>query len=98
VALGAGGESRGEPLFAWTHGMASSGSIAVNSFFFISGFLVTASWAALEIPAGLLCEKGLENLSGVYCCNGVLSRVDLVMLPGIPGRCGAPLELDMGYC
>src|SRR5215472_14362624 len=44
VALGHGGDTRFEPLNIWTRHQASSGAVAVNSFFFISGFLITASW------------------------------------------------------
>jgi peptidoglycan/LPS O-acetylase OafA/YrhL len=44
LSLGGDGESKGEPLFALTHGQLTCGSFAVDLFFFISGLLITASW------------------------------------------------------
>src|SRR5947207_2346913 len=38
------GQSGSEPLTRWTRGQQTFGSLSVDLFFFISGFLVTASW------------------------------------------------------
>lgn len=80
VALGRGHEIHGEPLLVWTHGLTSFGSLAVNSFFFISGFLITASWLrsksmldyfakrVLRIYPAFIVAMGFSAASIWLCC------------------------------
>lgn len=64
VALGFGGDTRYEPLNIWTHHQASSGAVAVNSFFFISGFLITASWLRSRSVLDYLSKRVLRIYPG----------------------------------
>jgi peptidoglycan/LPS O-acetylase OafA/YrhL len=92
VALGAGGESRGEPLFAWTHGMASSGSIAVNSFFFISGFLVTASWLRSKSLLDYFAKRVLRIYPAFIVAMGFSAALIWLCCPGFRGAVVHPLN------
>ncbi len=60
VALGYGGDTRCEPLNVFTHHQSSSGSVAICSFFFISGFLITASWLRAKSVANYFMKRVLR--------------------------------------
>jgi peptidoglycan/LPS O-acetylase OafA/YrhL len=48
--LGINGLNNFEPLFRWTTGRSTFGSVAVDVFFIISGYLVTMSWQRSRSP------------------------------------------------
>lgn len=64
TALGPGGDTREEPIFNWTHRQESSGAVAVNLFFLISGFLVTASWLRSKSVQDYLMKRVLRIYPG----------------------------------
>lgn len=81
LALGNGpaGEDP-DPFNRWTHLQVSFGTMAVNCFFFISGFLVTASWLhskslpdyffkrVLRIYPGFIVAMGFSAALVWACC------------------------------
>ncbi len=74
VALGSGGDTRAEPLYAWTHQQESSGAMAVDLFFFISGLLITASWLRSRSMQDYLMKRVLRIYPG-YMIAMVFSAV-----------------------
>ncbi len=60
VALDPGGDTRCEPLNVFTHHQSSSGAVAISSFFFISGFLITASWLRAKSAANYFMKRVLR--------------------------------------
>ena len=63
LSLGAGGEAKGDPLYALTQ-MESCGGVAVNLFFFISGMLITASWLNSKSMQHYLMKRVLRIYPG----------------------------------
>lgn len=70
VSLGLGGESKGEPLYTWTHQQESFGSVAVNLFFLISGMLITASWLRSASMQDFLMKRVLRIYPGFIVAVG----------------------------
>ena len=81
VALGPGGDSREEPLFTWTHQQESSGAVAVDSFFFISGLLVTASWLRSKSMQDYLLKRILRIYPGFIVAMGFTAALIWAICP-----------------
>jgi peptidoglycan/LPS O-acetylase OafA/YrhL len=62
-ALLAGGD-HSEPLFVWTDGQITWGGLAVDVFFIISGYLITASWTRSATPRAFFRNRGLRIYPG----------------------------------
>ncbi len=67
--LGEGSEDR-EPLLRLTQ-QISLGSLAVNGFFIISGFLIAASWDRRKSVSGFLQKRILRIYPGFIIANGI---------------------------
>ena len=83
VSLGSGGESKGEPLFTWTHQQESLGFTAVNLFFCVSGMLIS-KLAGVEVHARLPYEAGSSYLSWFHCSSGLFGSDKLEFCPISP--------------
>lgn len=70
VAQGPGGDTRGEPLNTWTHQQESTGAMAVDLFFLISGLLVTASWLRSRSMQDYLMKRVLRIYPGFMVAMG----------------------------
>ncbi|MGA2684543.1 MAG: acyltransferase [Verrucomicrobiota bacterium] len=70
VALGPGGDTREEPLSTWTHRQESSGGVAVDLFFLISGLLVTASWLRSRSMQDYFMKRVLRIYPGFIVAMG----------------------------
>lgn len=81
VALGYGGDVREEPLNIWTHRQASSGAVAVDSFFFISGLLITASWLRSKSGPGYFMKRVLRIYPGFIVAMGFSAALIWVFCP-----------------
>lgn len=60
LALG----KEGDPLFVWSRRQTSFGGLAVDLFFFISGFLITASWLNCKSMNDYLRRRVLRIVPG----------------------------------
>jgi peptidoglycan/LPS O-acetylase OafA/YrhL len=81
VALGPGGDTRAEPLSTWTHHQESSGGAAVNLFFLISGFLVTASWLRSKSMQDYLMKRVLRIYPGFIVAMGFSAALIWAICP-----------------
>ena len=72
LALGYG-DGGNEPLKIWTHRQESFGTVAVDMFFFISGFLVTASWLRSKSMQDYLMKRVLRIYPGFIVAMGFTS-------------------------
>jgi peptidoglycan/LPS O-acetylase OafA/YrhL len=81
VALGPGGDSRYEPLNIWTCRQASSGSLAVFAFFFISGFLITASWLRSKSIPDYFMKRVLRIYPGFIVAIGFTAALIWAFCP-----------------
>ncbi len=81
VALGPGGDTREEPLYTWTHQQESSGAVAVDLFFLISGLLVTASWLRSKSMQDYLMKRVLRIYPGFIVAMGFSAALIWVICP-----------------
>jgi peptidoglycan/LPS O-acetylase OafA/YrhL len=81
VALGPGGDTREEPLYAWTHQQESSGAVAVDLFFLISGLLVTASWLRSKSMQDYLMKRILRIYPGFIVAMGFSAALVWAICP-----------------
>src|SRR4051812_18089304 len=58
---------RREFTYKWTGGQETLGSIAVDLFFLISGFLITASWLRSKSAQEYLVRRVLRIYPGFIC-------------------------------
>ena len=78
----ADGHERNEPLKFFTNGQLSSGSLGVNCFFAISGYLITHSWLRSKSIADFLLKRVLRIypgfivavLIGIFCVAPIASE------------------------
>ena len=68
----------GDPLFILTRGQTTSGGLAVNLFFFISGLLVTMSWLKCDSMNEYLRHRVLRIVPGYLCALGFSFIVALI--------------------
>jgi peptidoglycan/LPS O-acetylase OafA/YrhL len=70
------GSERREPLYAWSGGQATLGTVAVTCFFVISGFLITRSFERARSPWAYLEARALRIMPAlaviVFACTFVL--------------------------
>ena len=57
-----------EPLMRWTHGALSAGTLAVQCFFVLSGWLVASSWLRLQSGPAFLWHRILRLGPGFWVC------------------------------
>ena len=81
VSLGPGGDTRCEPLNLGTRHQASSGSVAVNLFFFISGFLITASWLRSKSMPDYFMKRVLRIYPGFIVAMGFTAALIWAFCP-----------------
>ena len=79
-ALGLGSE-RDEPFVRWTHGQVSGGAIAVNAFFVMSGFLITAS-AERSRGIGSFLKKRFRRIYPAFIAAALLTALVVMPLSG----------------
>ena len=72
LALGYG-DGGNEPLKFWTHRQEAFGTVAVDMFFLISGFLVTASWLRSKSMQDYLMKRVLRIYPGFIVAMGLTS-------------------------
>jgi peptidoglycan/LPS O-acetylase OafA/YrhL len=80
LALGYG-DGGNEPLKAWTRQQESFGTVAVDMFFFISGFLVTASWLRSKSMQDYLTKRVLRIYPGFIVAMSFTSVLVLIVCP-----------------
>jgi peptidoglycan/LPS O-acetylase OafA/YrhL len=81
LTLGWGGETKGEPLAALTHQQESFGYVAVNLFFLISGFLITASWLRSKSMQDYLMKRILRIYPGFIVAVGFSAAMVWIFCP-----------------
>jgi len=90
-----------EPLVRLTHGALSAGTVAVQSFFVLSGWLVASSWLRLNSLPVFLWHRVLRLGPGFVVCLVVTAAVlGPLIHTTTPGERGRYLSLDpsaMGY-
>ena len=92
VAFGPGGDTRAEPLNIWTHRQASSGAVAVNSFFFISGLLITASWLRSKSVPDYFMKRVLRIYPGFIVATGFSAALIWTFCPAFRAAVVHPLD------
>lgn len=78
--LGTGSETA-EPLNRWTHGQMTFGAIAVDLFFIMSGYLITAS-AVRSRGLGDFLVKRVRRIYPAFAMNSLLTLLVVVPLAG----------------
>ena len=76
------GKIEAEPIGRWTHGQDSGGSVAVNSFFVMSGFLIAASAQRSRGVVAFL-KKRVQRIYPAFVVSALLM---LMLLPLSGGR------------
>ena len=73
-------ENKGEIIYTLTNGQLDGGSLAVNMFFVISGFLITISWFNNPNVLSYIIKRLLRIIPGL---NGVIIFVVFIISPSI---------------
>jgi len=86
-----------EPLMRWTNGALNAGTVAVQCFFVLSGWLVASSWLRLQSLPVFLWHRLLRLGPGFWVCLIVTAAVvgPLIHRTSAPPR-GPYLALDPG--
>ena len=84
------GNDETEPLYRWTRGQLTGGGLAVDSFFIISGYLITQSWVRSRGLGDFLLKRVLR----VY--PAFIVAVALGVLVVAPLSSGLSLSIDAG--
>jgi len=92
VALGPGGDTRAEPLNLWTCRQASSGAIALNSFFFVSGFLIAGSWLRSRGAVDYLRKRILRIYPGFISALGLTAAMIWALCPEFRATVVHPMD------
>jgi peptidoglycan/LPS O-acetylase OafA/YrhL len=93
LCFGLGGEAMGEPMSRLTRHQVSSGSVAVNLFFFISGLLITASWLRSVDMADFLMKRILRIYPAFVVAIGFSVVVSLGFCPEFRNGVGYGVSL-----
>ena len=93
LALGNGpaGEDP-DPFNRWTHLQVSFGTMAVNCFFFISGFLITASWLHSKSLPDYFLKRVLRIYPGFIAAMGFSAVVVWAFCPEFRAAMTHPAE------
>jgi peptidoglycan/LPS O-acetylase OafA/YrhL len=92
LSWGMGGEFKGEPLIILTRQQASSGTLAVNLFFLISGMLITASWLHSKSMQDFLMKRVLRIYPGFIVAVGFSGLLALILCPEFRSALGHGLS------
>jgi len=93
LALGNGpaGEDP-DPFNRWTHLQVSFGTMAVNCFFFISGFLITASWLHSKSLPDYFLKRVLRIYPGFIAAMGFSAALIWAVCPEFRTATGRPAD------
>ncbi len=93
LALGNGpaGEDP-DPLNRWTHLQVSFGTMAVNCFFFISGFLITASWLRSKSVLDYCLKRVLRIYPGFIVAMGFSAALVWAFCPEFRAAVARPAD------
>jgi peptidoglycan/LPS O-acetylase OafA/YrhL len=70
-----------DPLYRWSGDVFSTGAIAVDGFFLLSGFLITSSYLRLKSLPQFLWHRALRIFPGYWACL-VVTAIGLPLLWG----------------
>jgi len=81
IALGREGEILHEPFCFLTHHLTTTGQLAVDAFFLISGFLITAIWMRSRTFVAYLMKRILRIYPGFVVAMGVSAALIWTLCP-----------------
>lgn len=88
---GAAGEDP-DPLNRWTHLQMSLGTMAVDCFFFISGFLITASWLRSQSVPDFFLKRVLRIYPGFIVAMGFTAALVWAICPAFRVTVTRPVD------
>lgn len=81
ITLGPEGDTRAEPILQFTHHQTLAGPVAVDAFFLISGFLITASWLRSKSFLAYFLKRVLRIYPGFIVAMGFSAALIWALCP-----------------